>query len=89
MSFGADRMTILGTVLSQAAKLACWGIAAGLVLSPMLARLITSMLVGVQPVDPVSLAGAASLLLFAALGAALVPSWKATHIDPIRTLRAE
>lgn len=89
MAFGAERGAILGTVLRHAAKLACWGIATGLVLSLMLARLVISMLVGVRPLDPLSLSVAACLLLLAALGAALVPSWKATHVDPMRTLRAE
>lgn len=89
MVFGAERGTILGTVLGHAAKLACWGIAAGLVLSIVLARLVISMLVEVRPMDPISLSAAAALLLIAALGAALVPSWKATHVDPMHTLRAE
>lgn len=89
MAFGAERSAILGTVLGHAAKLACWGIAVGLLLSLALARLVMSMLVGVRPMDPISLSAAASLLLLAALGAALVPSWKATHVDPMHTLRAE
>jgi putative ABC transport system permease protein len=89
MAFGAERSAILGMVLGHATKLASWGIAAGLVLSLGLSRLITSMLVGVRPTDPISLASAASLLLLTALGAALIPSWKATHVDPIQTLRAE
>ncbi|HEU5350688.1 MAG TPA: ABC transporter permease [Terracidiphilus sp.] len=89
MAFGADRSTILRTVLEHAAKLALWGIAAGMVLSLMLARLVTSMLVGVRPMDPVSLASAASLLLLTALAAALAPGWKATHVDPMAALRTE
>ncbi|HTU33331.1 MAG TPA: ABC transporter permease [Candidatus Acidoferrum sp.] len=89
MAFGAERGAILGTVIGHAAKLACWGITAGLVLSLTLARLVASMLVGVRPADPISLTSAASLLLLTALGAALIPSWKATRVDPIQTLRAE
>jgi len=44
MAFGAERGAILSTVLAHAAKLACYGIAVGLVLSLLLARLVTSML---------------------------------------------
>ena len=53
------------------------------------ARLVTSMLVGVRPMDPVSLGLASSLLLLTALAAALAPGWRATHVDPIVALRAE
>ncbi len=75
-------------VLAHAAKLACYGIAIGVVLSLVLARLVTSMLVGVRPTDPVSLGVASLLLLMTAVGAALAPGWKATHVDPIVALRS-
>jgi putative ABC transport system permease protein len=88
MAFGAEKGTILRTVLVHAAKLACSGIALGLVLSLMLARLVTSMLVGVRPTDPVSLAVASLLLLLTALAAALAPGWRATHVDPMVALRS-
>jgi ABC-type antimicrobial peptide transport system permease subunit len=72
----------------HAAKLAAYGIALGLVLSLMLARLVTSMLVGVRPTDPVSLCVASLLLLLTALAAALAPGWRATHVDPMVALRS-
>jgi putative ABC transport system permease protein len=88
MAFGAERGAILGTVLAHAAKLAGYGIAVGLVLSLLLARLVTSMLAGVRPNDPVSLGVASSLLLLTALAAALAPGWRATHVDPMVALRS-
>ncbi len=88
MAFGAERSAILSAVLVHAAKLACYGIAVGLALSLMLARLLTSMLVGVRPADPVSLCVASLLLLLTALAAALAPGWRATHVDPIVALRS-
>jgi ABC-type antimicrobial peptide transport system permease subunit len=59
------------------------------VLSLIFARLVTSMLVGVRPMDPLSLGLASSLLLLTALAAALTPAWRATHVDPIVALRTE
>jgi ABC-type lipoprotein release transport system permease subunit len=50
---------------------------------------MASMLVGVAANDPVSIATAALLLITAALVAALVPGWRATHVDPMAALRAE
>lgn len=89
MAFGAEKRAILSGILGHAAKLACCGIAAGLLLSLLLARLVENMLVGVRPIDPGSLAVAALLLLLTALAAAFVPGWKATHVDPMGALRAE
>jgi ABC-type antimicrobial peptide transport system permease subunit len=88
MAFGAERSAILSAVLAHAARLACYGIAAGLALSIILARLLTSMLVGVRPTDPVSLGAASLLLLVTALVAALAPGWRATHVDPMVALRS-
>ena len=89
MAFGAEKGTILRMVLLHAAKLACCGLALGFLVSQMAARLITSMLVGVRPADPVSLTVAATLLLLTAAVAALAPAWRAAHVDPILALRAE
>jgi ABC-type antimicrobial peptide transport system permease subunit len=89
MAFGAERSVILRNVLLHAARLACWGIAIGVVLSLVLARLVTGMLVDVAPMDPLSLAAAGCLLLLTALGAAFAPGWRATHVNPVVALRAE
>ena len=89
MAFGAERGSVLRFVLRRAAVLACSGIAIGLVLSLILGRLVSGMLVVVRPTDPLSLVGSASLLLLTALGAALFPGWKATRVDPMTALRVE
>jgi putative ABC transport system permease protein len=89
MAFGAEKATILRGVLQHAAKLACCGIAMGLVLSLAVARLITSMLVGVRPLDPLTVGSASALLLITAMAAAFAPGWKATHVEPMVALRAE
>jgi predicted permease len=89
MAFGAEKGIILRGVLQHAAKLAFWGIAAGLLLSLMVVRLVASMLVGVQLIDPISFTAAGCLLLFTALAAALAPGWRATHVNPVVALRIQ
>jgi putative ABC transport system permease protein len=89
MAFGAERKTILRSVLGHASRMACVGIVLGAALSVVLARLVESMLVGVRPTDPVSLAAVAALLLLTAIGAALGPGWSATRVNPMVALRAE
>lgn len=89
MAFGADRSVILSAILRHAAVLACIGIAVGLALSLLLVRLVASMLVDVRPIDPLSMGAAAAMLLLTAIAASSAPAWKATHVNPIETLRAE
>jgi ABC-type antimicrobial peptide transport system permease subunit len=89
MAFGAEKGAILRMVLWHAAKLTCWGIVLGLALSLFMTRLVTSMLVGVRAADPVSIAAAATLLMFTAAAAALVPAWRAAQVHPMAALRAE
>ena len=54
-----------------------------------MARAMTSLLYGVSPTDPVTYAAVAGLMLAIAVLASAVPAWRATRVDPIRTLKAE
>ena len=89
MAFGAERGTILRSVLGHATRMACVGIVIGIALSVVLGRLVESMLVGVKPTDSVSLVLVSAVLLITALGAALGPGWSATQVSPMVALRAE
>ncbi len=89
MAFGAEKTKILRMILWHAAKLSCYGVVLGLVLSLALTRLISSMLVGVSAFDPVSLSVAVALLMVTAAVAALAPAWRAAQVDPMVALRAE
>jgi putative ABC transport system permease protein len=89
MAFGAERGTILWSVLGSALRMAGLGIVIGVALSTALARLLESMLVGVNPTDLVSLGLVSAILLITALGAASGPGWSATRVTPMAALRAE
>jgi predicted permease len=89
MAFGAEKDRILRMILRHAVRLACFGVALGLASSLFLARLIAGMLVGVRPLDPLSLSTAALLLLLTAIVAALAPARRATRVEPMLALRAE
>lgn len=89
MAFGAERSMILGMILRHAATLAGCGVALGLALGLVFARLIMSMLVGVKPADPASLTIATALVLLTAVAASLAPAWRAAQVDPMNALRAE
>ncbi|HWY99983.1 MAG TPA: ABC transporter permease, partial [Edaphobacter sp.] len=89
MAFGAERGTILRSVLAHATRMACVGIAIGVGSSVVLARVVESMLVGVRPTDPATLGLVSAILLMTAVGAALGPGWSATRVSPMTALRAE
>jgi ABC-type antimicrobial peptide transport system permease subunit len=51
--------------------------------------LLGSLLFEVSPADPLTLAGACTVLLVVSVVAAYVPAWRATRIDPREALRAD
>jgi putative ABC transport system permease protein len=88
-ALGATRLSLAALVVGESLRLAGAGALAGLALAAGLSRLMGSQLFGVSPADPAAHAGAAALLLAAALAAALQPALRAASVDPARALRAE
>jgi putative ABC transport system permease protein len=89
VALGADRSDIARLVLGQSLRLAAAGTAAGLAVALALGRAVASMLYGVGPRDPWTLAGVCVLLGAVALLAAWVPARRAMRIDPAVALRCE
>ncbi len=89
MALGATPARLVGSVLGHGARLALVGVAIGIAVSAWLAHLIASMLYGVLPTDPVTLAAVTVLLLIAGLAASAIPAARATRVDPSEALRSE
>ena len=89
MALGAKSIHVLVLVLRHALLLTVAGLAAGLALALAASRLISTLLIEVRPDDPLTLAGAAALLVFVALLASGVPAFRATRVDPLTALRAQ
>ena len=89
MAFGARRSQILRQVIAEAARLATIGIVVGLPVAIAAASLTRTMLFGLEPGDPSTIAATAGLLLLAALTAGLAPAWRASRVDPSAALRHE
>jgi predicted permease len=89
MALGSTRPGIVGLVLSHAGKLAAAGLMLGLALSVAGARLMESMLFGVQVTDAFGYLGAAGAIGVITLAAAAGPAWRAAETDPAIALRQE
>jgi putative ABC transport system permease protein len=87
LALGAKSANVLRLILRRGAMVALAGVCIGLVGSFALSRALQSMLYQTSATDPRVFAGAAALLLVIAILACIVPTRRATHIDPITALR--
>jgi putative ABC transport system permease protein len=89
VALGAQPGDVLKLVVGHGARLAAYGIAAGLAAAFALTRLMASMLYGVKATDAYTFAAIPVLLGAVALAASYLPSRRALALDPVTALRHE
>jgi len=89
MALGAKRLDVLRLVLTDGARLTLVGVGIGVVVAFGLTRLMSGMLFGVKPTDPLTFASVALLLTAIALLACCLPARRAMSVDPMVALRHE
>jgi len=89
LALGASPAKILLFVLQKGMKLTLLGVAIGLAASFALTRLMTSLLFGVNAVDPLTFAAVPVLLAVVAFLACWIPARRAARVDPVVALRYE
>jgi predicted permease len=89
MALGAQQEEVRRMFVGHGLRLAAIGVGCGLVAALALARLMSSLLYNVNPLDPVTYALVAVGLVGAATLASYVPARRATSVDPVEALRAE
>ena len=89
VALGAQRTQVLNLVLREGVLLIVIGIAAGIPLSLVGSRMLTSFLFGLKRTDPVSLVMVVALLGIVGVIAGFIPARRATKVDPMVALRYE
>jgi ABC-type antimicrobial peptide transport system permease subunit len=89
MALGANRSDVMKMITRQGMRLAAIGVVIGLLLSLALARVLSSLLIGVSGYDVTTFILVPVLLGLVALFACYLPARRATKVDPLVALRYE
>jgi putative ABC transport system permease protein len=89
MALGADRGKVLRMMIAGGMTTIAIGLAIGVVLAPVVTRMMGGLLFAVHPADPLAIAGAAAVLVAMAFLAILIPARRATRVSPMKALRYE
>jgi predicted permease len=89
MALGARPADALSLVIRHALRLALAGVAVGVAAALIFTRFLSSLLFGVRPTDPLTLAIVSLFLVAVAVLAGGAPAWRASRVDPLEALRYE
>ena len=89
VALGAQRLDVFSLVVGKGLKLAVIGSAIGLLGALAVTRLVSRLLYGVSPIDPVTFVSMSLLLVAVAMLASWIPARRAAKVDPIEALRYE
>ena len=89
MALGANRSDVLRLVVGQGLKLTLAGLGLGVVGAIAVTRVLSSVLYGISPTDPLSFLTVSVALTMVAIVASYVPARWATRVDPMQALRSE
>ncbi len=89
IAMGASGASLRRLVVSEGLKLTAIGLVMGFVLALGLGKVMSSILFGVSPFDPVTFGSVLVLFLIVAAVASVIPAVRAGRVDPLEALRAE
>jgi len=89
MALGAQRQQVLWMILRESLLVSAVAVLAGVPAALAGARIMRSMLFGIQPGDMISFLLALFGVILVALAASIIPARRAMRVDPITALRYE
>lgn len=87
LTLGARPLSVMRQVLGEGMLQAAMGLTIGLLASLGVMRGLRTILFGIEPTDPMTLASVGVSLMVVAILAVIVPAWRAMRVDPITALR--
>lgn len=89
IALGAQRHDVVRMIVLEGLRFAAWGVATGLAAAVLLGRLLSGLLFGVEPTDPMTLAAVTALLVATVTIASYIPARRATRVNPVVALRTD
>jgi putative ABC transport system permease protein len=89
LALGARRQDVAGLIVLQALRLVATGAILGAAIGAAASRVLSALLFGLSPFDPIAYGSVSSLLLILAILASYVPARRAARLDPLVSLRCE
>jgi putative ABC transport system permease protein len=89
LALGASLSDVLRMVIFEGLRPTLLGVAIGIAGAVALARVMSNLIYGVKTTDPLTFVSVAFLLGMVALGASIIPAYRAAKVDPLVALRYE
>jgi ABC-type antimicrobial peptide transport system permease subunit len=89
MALGAQQSDVRRMIMQRGLSLVLVGVVLGIASSALLTRLISKMLFVVRPTDPVTSEATPALLLIVSIAASSASAFRASRLDPMKTLREQ
>jgi putative ABC transport system permease protein len=89
LALGGSARGVLALMVRRGMTLVAWGVGTGVAAAAVFSRLLTTMLFGVSPGDPMTFAAVTALMLAGALVACGIPAARAVAIEPAEVLRTD
>jgi len=89
MALGAQPSGIVQLIIREVSVVIAIGVAAGIVLTLAGSKTASSLLFGLKPRDPVTIAAAVLILTAIGIAASAIPARRAARLDPMQALRNE
>jgi putative ABC transport system permease protein len=89
MALGAGRQDVLALIVGDGLKLTALGVLVGVAAAAAASASLTSLLFGVEALDPATFGAMTAILVAASVLACLLPARRATRVDPMIALRTE
>jgi ABC-type antimicrobial peptide transport system permease subunit len=89
LALGAQRDAMVRMVMRDALRVVLLGLVVGLPAAWLLSRVLSNLLFGVSPRDPLTFAAVVAVIAVVGVAASVTPAWRASRVEPVVALRMD